>query len=85
MHGHSDIASMARKLYPRHRNYGFEETPFCKDPLAVIVNAPCPITLHSYADGHLHEVAFDERVRMVEDAGPAQVVLAFDETGPSQL
>jgi len=37
--------------------------------------------LHSYADGHLAEVPLDERVRIVENAGPVQVVLAFDETG----
>ena len=37
--------------------------------------------LHSYGDGHLHEVPLDERVKMLEDAGSPQVVLAFDETG----
>jgi N-acetylglucosamine malate deacetylase 2 len=38
-------------------------------------------TLHSYADGHLAEVPLEERVQKLEKAGPAEVVLAFDETG----
>jgi len=42
--GHSDIASMARRLHRRYRGFGFVATPFCKDPMAVIVNAQCPIT-----------------------------------------
>jgi len=43
MNGYSDIASMARRLYRRHKEFGFLETPFCKDPLAVIVCSECPI------------------------------------------
>lgn len=44
MNGRSDIASIASRLYPRHRKAGFVETMFCKDPLGIIVNAQCPIT-----------------------------------------
>jgi len=37
--------------------------------------------LHSYVDGHLAEVPLEERVQKLEKAGPAEAVLAFDETG----
>jgi N-acetylglucosamine malate deacetylase 2 len=37
--------------------------------------------LHSYADSHLNEVPLDARVQKIEKAGPAEVLLAFDETG----
>ena len=37
--------------------------------------------LHSYADGHLAEVPLEERMQKLEEAGPTEVVLAFDETG----
>ena len=41
--GNCDIASSARKLYTRHEIYGFKETPFCKDPLAVIARVECGV------------------------------------------
>jgi len=44
MRGQSDIASSTRALYHRHREYGYLDTPFCKDPLAIIVNAKNPVT-----------------------------------------
>ena len=40
----SDVAATARRLYPRHKEYGYWETPFAKDPLAVIVNGQNPVT-----------------------------------------
>jgi phosphate transport system substrate-binding protein len=42
--GYSDIASMARRLYRRHRGSGFAVTPFCKDPMAVIINVQFAVT-----------------------------------------
>jgi phosphate transport system substrate-binding protein len=41
--GNCDIASSARKLYNRHEVYGFKETPFCQDPIAVIARAECGV------------------------------------------
>jgi phosphate transport system substrate-binding protein len=41
--GNCDVASSARKLYTRHEMYGFRETPFCKDPLAVIARVECGV------------------------------------------
>ena len=43
MKGQSDIASSTRALYYRHREYGYVDTPFCRDPLAIIVNAKNPL------------------------------------------
>ena len=41
--GNCDIASNARKLYRRHAVYGYTETPFCKDPIAVIARKECNV------------------------------------------
>jgi phosphate transport system substrate-binding protein len=41
--GNCDIASSARKLYRRHTVYGYAETPFCKDPIAVIARKECGV------------------------------------------
>lgn len=43
MNGYCDVASTARALDRRHRAYGYRQTPFCLDPLAVIVNASCGV------------------------------------------
>lgn len=40
---YSDIAATARRLYPRHREYGYWETVFSKDPMAIIVNEKNPV------------------------------------------
>ena len=41
MNDFCDIVSTTRRLYPRHKEWGYVEIPFCKDPLAVIVNEGC--------------------------------------------
>lgn len=41
--GNCDIASSARKLYRRHAVYGYTETAFCKDPIAVIARTECGV------------------------------------------
>lgn len=43
INGYSDIASIARKLYRRHADYGYKETPFCKDPIGVIAKVGCGV------------------------------------------
>lgn len=43
MNGFSDIAGAAEKLRYRYKEFGYIEIPFCKDSLAVIINAQCPI------------------------------------------
>jgi phosphate transport system substrate-binding protein len=44
MNGFSDIASTAQRLTAVQKDSGYVETACCKDPLAVIVNAECPIS-----------------------------------------
>ncbi len=39
MYDYSDVASTARGLYYPLKESGYLETPFCRDPLAIIVNA----------------------------------------------
>ena len=43
MNGLSDIASTAERLSRVHKEIGFVETPFCKDPLAVITSSQCTV------------------------------------------
>ena len=39
----ADIASTVRPLYYRHKEYGYVQVPFCKDPLAVIAGGKCEV------------------------------------------
>ncbi len=43
MGGYCDIASTARAMDRRHHDYGFLQVPFCRDPIAVIVNHNCGV------------------------------------------
>ena len=43
MYGYSDVASTARGLFYPLKESGYLETPFCRDPLAVIVNSSSPL------------------------------------------
>jgi phosphate transport system substrate-binding protein len=43
IHGHSDIAGTSEGLSYTQIDYGYVETPFCTDPIAVIVNSDMPI------------------------------------------
>jgi phosphate transport system substrate-binding protein len=44
INGFADIASTAQRLTPAQLASGYVETSFCRDPLAIIVNAECPVT-----------------------------------------
>lgn len=52
--GLSDIASTAERLSCVHKEIGFVETPFCKDPLAIITNEQC--TVRDLTDIQLREI-----------------------------
>lgn len=43
MRGYCDIASTARAMGPSHRDYGFLQVPFCRNPIAVIVSDKCGV------------------------------------------
>jgi len=81
MKGHSDIASMARRLYRRHRDLGFVETPFCRDPLAIIVNGQCPVT--KLTDAQVRDIFAGAIANWRELGGPDRsivVILPDEET-----
>jgi len=81
MHGYSDIAATARRLYPRHKQYGYYETVFSKDPVAVVVNNQNPIT--DIAEDQLQDVFAGEITNWKELGGPDEaimVVLSADYT-----
>jgi phosphate transport system substrate-binding protein len=81
MNGHSDIASMACDLYRRHREAGFVETLFCKDPMAIIVNARCPIT--NLTETQLRDIFGGTIINWKEVGGPDRpiiVILPGEET-----
>jgi phosphate transport system substrate-binding protein len=54
MNGLCDIASTAERLSRVHKETGFVETPFCKDPLAVITNSQC--TVNNLTDEQLRDI-----------------------------
>lgn len=43
MNGYSDIAGTVEPLGPRHSDYGYTQTPFCKAPLVVITHPSNPV------------------------------------------
>lgn len=43
MNGFSDLASTTRPLYYRHKESGYVEIPFCRDPIAIIAHVSCTV------------------------------------------
>jgi phosphate transport system substrate-binding protein len=80
--GFSDIASTTRNLYYRHQENGYVQIPFCKDPLAVIVNSQNKI--NNLSEAQLQDI-FSGQIRNWEEVGgdnqPIIVVLPGSETG----
>lgn len=85
MNGHSDIASTARALYPRHRDYGYVQIPFCRDPLAIITNTKCGID--NLSADQLQDI-FSGDVKNWKDVGgsdlPIQVIVPGKETAANK-
>jgi phosphate transport system substrate-binding protein len=75
MNGYSDIASMARGLHRRYKESGFVETPFCKDPLAVITWAQCPA--FDLTDARLRDIFGGTVTNWKELGGPDQPILVI--------
>ena len=68
MNGNCDIASTARALYRKHRDYGYQQTPFCIDPIAVIVNAKCGVD--NLTEKQLQDVFSGDITNWREVGGP---------------
>ena len=73
MNGYSDIAATARRLYPRHKEYGYWETVFTRDPMAVIVNTKNPVSNLSEED--LRDIFGGNISRWNEVGGPDKPIL----------
>lgn len=73
MNGLSDIASSSQRLYLRHKEKGFIETLFCRDPLAVITNTNCSID--DISTTRLQDI-FSGRIKNWKElGGPDQAIL----------
>ena len=73
MHGYSDIAATARRLYPRHKLYGYYETVFSKDTVAIIVNKQNPMS--DIAENVLQDIFAGEITNWKELGGPDKPIL----------
>ncbi len=82
MNGFSDIASTTRGLYYRHKESGYMEFPFCKDPIAVITHVSC--TVRDITSRQLQDF-FSGEIKNWKDVGgpdePILVVLPGKTTG----
>jgi phosphate transport system substrate-binding protein len=73
MSGESDVASMARgATYPLQEG-GYVETPFCKDPLAIIVNARN--RLSNLTEEQLRDIFGKKITNWKQLGGPNQTII----------
>lgn len=85
MNDFADIASTSRQLYSRHKEKGYVEIPFCKDPLAVIVHPNCPV--EGISSDQLQEVFSGDITNWQLLGGPDApivVVVPGHDTGANQ-
>ena len=72
-HHFSDIASTTRRISDSQREEGYIATAFCKDPMAVIVNAQCPVG--NISENQLQDVFARNISSWEELGGPDQPIL----------
>ncbi|UCF85885.1 MAG: substrate-binding domain-containing protein [Desulfobacteraceae bacterium] len=75
MRDFTDVAATGRRLYPRHKEYGYWETIFSRDPLAVIVNVQNPLT--NVTDEELREIFTGEIGNWKELGGPDKPIMVI--------
>lgn len=73
MNGYSDVAATARRLYPRYKEYGYWETVFSKDPMAIIVNKKNPVS--SLSEEDLKDIFSGNMASWNEVRGPDKPIL----------
>lgn len=82
MNGYSDIAGTVEPLGPRHTDYGYRETPFCKASLVVITHPSNPVK--TLSENQLREI-FAGTIQNWKDVGgpdhPIVVVVPGKNTG----
>jgi len=85
MQNMTDIASSTRSIYRRHRDYGLVETPFCKDPLAIITKKSTPI--NNLSVGQIWQI-FSGGITNWKDVGgpdlPITLVVPGNDTGANK-
>ena len=76
----TDVASTTRAIYQRHKDHGLVETPFCKDPLAVITHKA--LSVNNISTGQLRQIFSGGITNWKEAGGPdlpiTLVVPAYD-------
>ncbi len=82
MNDFSDIAGTTQKLLFRHRAYGYVQTPFCRDMLAIIAGASCNVDKLTLEE--VREIFGKKMINWKPLGGPDQpivVVIPGKETG----
>ncbi len=72
-HDFADIASTARKILPDRMEQGYVEIPFCRDALAIITHAQCPVD--NLTESQLEDIFSREISNWKEVGGPDQPIL----------
>ncbi|MBU8909827.1 MAG: substrate-binding domain-containing protein [Desulfobacterales bacterium] len=76
----TDVASTTRAIYQRHKDHWLVETPFCKDPLAVITHKA--LSVNNISTGQLRQIFSGGITNWKEAGGPdlpiTLVVPAYD-------
>ncbi|SPD74619.1 ABC-type phosphate transport system periplasmic component PstS [uncultured Desulfobacterium sp.] len=75
MNDFSDIAGAAEPLHFRYREFGYSETPFCRDSLAVIISARCPV--ESLAIEQLRDIFGGSITNWKEVGGPDEPIIVI--------
>jgi len=73
MNNFSDIASTAQGLYYRHKESGYVEIPFCKDPLAVIANVKCSV--ENFTEKQLQDIFSKHIINWKELGGSDEPII----------
>ena len=75
MSGLSDLAATVQRITRSQKDSGLVETIFCKDPIAIIVNAECPVT--NITDKQLQDVFGGKITSWKELGGPDKPIVVI--------
>jgi len=75
MSGLSDLAATVQRITRTQKDSGLVETIFCKDPMAIIVNAECPVT--NITDKQLQDVFGGKITNWKELGGPDKPIVVI--------
>jgi ABC-type phosphate transport system substrate-binding protein len=75
MNGLADIVGTAQRLSAVQRDSGYLETACCRDPIAIIVNAECPVT--GVSDLQLQDVFSGKTTNWRDLGGPDRPIVVI--------